>query len=111
VRAALEKHGDRFRDRVFTADETAFCEKLGSKYQSLAGRFAAKEAFSKALGTGLRGAIGWRDIQVNDTERSRPTITVFGRAKELLGNRRVHLSITHLTDYAAAVVVVEESDE
>ncbi len=110
VRAALEKYGDRFRNRVFTEAESGFCEQLGDKYPSYAGRFAAKEAFSKALGTGLRGAIGWRDIEVHDNERSRPTITVTGRAAALLGGRKVHLSITHLSDYASAMVVIEESE-
>jgi len=88
--------------------EVEFCERLSDKYPSYAGRFAAKEAFSKALGTGLRGAIGWREIEVRDDERSRPTIAVNGRAGELLGSRRVHLSITHLPDYASAVVVIED---
>jgi len=108
VRRALERHPERFRDRVFTPSEVEFCEGLADKYPSYAGRFAAKEAFSKALGTGLRGVIGWREVEVLDNERSRPGIRALGRAAELLGNRRVHLSITHLKDYASAVVVIEE---
>ncbi|MBM3314633.1 holo-[acyl-carrier-protein] synthase [candidate division WOR-3 bacterium] len=108
LRAAMERHPERFRSRIFTEAETAFCERLAGKHLSYAGRFAAKEAFAKALGTGLRGAVGWRDIQVNDNERSRPTLTVSGRAAAILGPRRVHLSITHLPDYAAAVVVIED---
>jgi holo-[acyl-carrier protein] synthase len=108
IRAALERHPERFRARVFTKAEVALCETLGDKYLSYAGRFAAKEAFSKALGTGLRGAIGWTEIEVNDNERTRPTISVRGRAAAILGARRVHLSISHLPDYATAVVVIEE---
>ncbi len=108
VRAALEKHPARFRARVFTATETEFCETLGDKYPSYAGRFAAKEAFSKALGTGLRGAIGWNEIEVLDNEKTRPTIRVTGRAAAILGQRKVHLSISHLPDYATAVVVIED---
>ncbi len=108
VRQALERFPERFRNRVFAPGEVEFCEGLGNKYPSYAGRFAAKEAFSKALGTGLRGAVNWRDIEVCDNERMRPTIRTTGRAAEILGNRRVHLSITHLEEYASAVVVIED---
>ena len=108
VRAALERYPERFRNRVFTASEVRFCETLGDKYPSYAGRFAAKEAFSKALGTGLRGAIGWTEIDVCDNERTRPTIRVTGRAEQILAGRRVQLSISHLPDYATAIVAIED---
>jgi holo-[acyl-carrier protein] synthase len=108
VRAALERYPQRFRNRVFTPAEVTFCETLGDKYPSYAGRFAAKEAFSKALGTGLRGAIGWTEIDVIDNERMRPTIRVTGRAERILAGRKVHLSISHLPDYATAIVVIED---
>jgi holo-[acyl-carrier protein] synthase len=108
LREALERHPDRFRARIFTESEVTFCETLGDKYPSYAGRFAAKEAFSKALGTGLRGAIGWTEIEVLDNEKTRPTIRVTGRAAAILGSRKVHLSISHLSDYATAVVVIED---
>jgi holo-[acyl-carrier protein] synthase len=108
VRAALERYPERFRNRVFTPAEVQFCESLGDKYPAYAGRFAAKEAFSKALGTGLRGAIGWTEIEVLDNERTRPTIRVTGRAAAILGSRKVHLSISHLPDYATAIVVIED---
>ena len=108
IRQAFARFPERFRERVFTRAEAEFCEGLADKYQSYAGRFAAKEAFSKALGTGLRGAIGWREIEVRDNGRSRPSISVTGRAAGYLAGRRVHLSITHLPDYASAVVIIEE---
>lgn len=108
IRAAIERHPDRFLARIYTPAELAFCAGLADPLPSYAGRFAAKEAFSKALGTGLRGAIGWTEIDVLDNERSRPTIRCTGRAAALLGPRRVHLSISHLDDYATAVVVIED---
>lgn len=108
IRAALQRHPDRFLKRIFTPAEVAFCETLADRLPSYAGRFAAKEAFSKALGTGLRGAIGWTEIEVRDNERSRPTIRCTGRAAALLGQRRIHLSISHLDDYATAMVVIED---
>lgn len=108
LRAAMEKHPEGFRRRIFTAGECTFCESMPDRFLSYAGRFAAKEAFAKALGTGLRGAIGWQEVEVLDNERSRPGIRVTGRAAAVLGDRRIHLSITHLAEYAAAVVVIEE---
>ena len=104
----LKRWGDRFVERVFAPDEIEFCSKRVSPFHAFALRFAAKEAFSKALGTGLRGAIGWREIEVRDNGRSRPSISVTGRAAGYLAGRRVHLSITHLPDYASAVVIIEE---
>lgn len=108
LRRVMERFGERFIRRIFTPDEARFCAGLADPWPSYAARFAAKEAFAKALGTGLRGVISWQEIEVRDNERSRPTIAVSGRAKERLGNRRVHLSLTHLDDYAAAVVVIED---
>lgn len=107
IRRAIECYGGRFLERIFSPAEVDFCQKLSNPYPSYAARFAAKEAFSKALGTGLRGLVSWREIEVCDNERTRPTLKVTGRAKELLAGRRVHLSLTHLEDYAAAVVVIE----
>jgi holo-[acyl-carrier protein] synthase len=109
IQKSFERFGTRFQRRVFTPDEVAFCETLPDRYLSYAARFAAKEAFSKALGTGLRGAIGWGEIQVNDNERMRPTLTVSGRARRILGDRRVHVSLSHTETYAVAIAVIEES--
>jgi holo-[acyl-carrier protein] synthase len=108
IRDSFARFGARFSRRIYTESEIAFCETLADKFPSYAARFAAKEAFSKALGTGLRGIISWREIQVNDNERSRPSVTVTGRAKAFLANRRVHLSMSHTAAHATAVVVIEE---
>jgi holo-[acyl-carrier protein] synthase len=108
IRDSFARFGARFQRRVFTDSEIAFCETLGDKFPSYAGRFAAKEAVSKALGTGLRGPVGWKDIQINDNERSRPTVSVFGWAARLLGSRRIHLSISHTRELATAVAIIEE---
>lgn len=107
IRRAIEIYGARFLERVFTPAEVRFCQGLTHPYPSYAARFAAKEAFAKALGTGLRGVVSWQEIEVCDNERSRPTLKVSGRAAQHLAGRRVHLSLTHLDDYAAAVVVIE----
>ncbi|MEO0098515.1 MAG: holo-ACP synthase [candidate division WOR-3 bacterium] len=105
------RFGERFARRIFTESEIKFCEqKKDGKFQSYAARFAAKEAFAKALGTGLRGKISWREIEIIDDERHRPQMVAKGKAKEYLGERTVHLSISHIADYACAICLIEEKN-
>jgi holo-[acyl-carrier protein] synthase len=113
LRAALEapRTGARFRARVFTAGEQAYCERRGrSKYQSYAARFAAKEAVMKALGRGWGRYVGWQDIEVVRRPGSRPEIVLHGKAHAYaaaLGIRRLHLALTHTAVLAEAQVVAE----
>lgn len=113
LRAALEhpKTGARFRDRVFTPGEQAYCERRGrGKYQSYAARFAAKEATMKALGRGWGQYVGWQDIEVVRRRGSRPEIVLHGKAAAYaasLGVRRLHLALTHTAALAEAYVVAE----
>jgi len=108
IKQIIARFGERFRNRIFSTREQNFCESQNEKYLSYAARFAAKEAFSKALGTGLRGKISWRDIVVIDNEKSRPELEINGRAKKLLNERNTFLSITHTENYASAIVIIEE---
>src|ERR1700676_4500826 len=91
--------GERFRDRVFTDGEVAYCESRGRpRYQSYAARFAAKEATMKALGTGWNRNVGWVEIEVVRQRGHAPTIRLSGKAAEFARNRGItafHLSITH----------------
>jgi holo-[acyl-carrier protein] synthase len=113
IRAALERPrtGWRFRDRVFTAGEQAYCERRGkAKYQSYAARFAAKEATMKALGRGWGRTVGWCDIEVVRQRGSRPEIVLHGKAKTYAaeqGIRRFHLALTHTAALAEAQVMAE----
>ncbi|MDM7923898.1 MAG: holo-ACP synthase [Pyrinomonadaceae bacterium] len=101
----------RFAERVFTEAERAYCEVKGKAAgQSYAGRFAAKEAFLKALKTGWRGKIGWHDIEVVLDELGAPRLNVTGEAQVLLehaGVTRIHLSISHTAEHAVAHVILE----
>ncbi len=108
IEQSFARFGERFRNRIFSSEEQDFCELQKEKYLSYAARFASKEAFSKALGTGLRGKIAWKEIVVNDNEYSRPTLKIYGKAKDILQNRKTHLSITHTDRYASAIVIVED---
>jgi len=102
----------RFVERVFTDKERAYCEAKGAaSAQSFAARFAAKEAFLKALKTGWRGKITWRDIEILNDEQGVPNLTVTGEAEEILkktGANKIHLSMSHTTDHATAQVILEK---
>jgi holo-[acyl-carrier protein] synthase len=111
IAALAEKHGDRFLKRVFTAAEIEYSMPRAARYQHLAGRFAAKEAVFKALGTGWGQGVGWKLVEVVPDEGGRPEVRLSGAAADRLGSmggRRVHLSITHTDGLAAASAVVED---
>ena len=111
LKDAMERYGDRFKHRVFTDREIAYSERKANLYERYAARFAAKEAGMKALGTGWRGGIGWRDFEVTNLPTGRPTLAFHGRAGEIaekLGVRNVALSLTHTRDQALAMVILED---
>ena len=102
----------RFAERVFTVNERAYCEAKGvSAAQSYAARFAAKEAFLKALKTGWRGKITWQDVEIISDEQGVPSIEITGEANRLLeelGVTNIHTSISHTTEHAIAQVIFEK---
>jgi holo-[acyl-carrier protein] synthase len=114
IRAALEdpRIGRRFRDRVFTEKEIAYCEKKRrGKYQSYAGRFAAKEAVMKALGRGWGAKVRWLDIEVVRARSGKPDIALHDKTAKLadeLGIRRWALSITHTKEHGLAYVIAQD---
>jgi holo-[acyl-carrier protein] synthase len=108
MRKAVERHGDRFLQRIFTPDECAYAAARGNRFEALAGRFAAKEAASKALGA-PRG-IGWHDVEVVPAKAGQcgPVLLLRGKAAEVAhvrGVSAVLVSITHVDGMAAAVAV------
>jgi holo-[acyl-carrier protein] synthase len=108
VRKVFEKHGERFLSRVFTPNEVRQCR---GKVSRLAGRFAAKEAISKALGTGLHG-VAWREMEVVQLRSGRPTVTLHGNAKrraELLGISAFDVSIADLAEFSIAIAVAVQT--
>ena len=102
----------RFVERVFTEKERAYCESKGAaSAQSYAARFAAKEAFLKALKTGWRGRITWQDMEILNDAQGVPNLEIKGEALVLLENLgadKIHLSMSHTTDHAVAQVVLEK---
>ena len=110
IQTAIERHGEPFLRRVFTNAERGYCEQFKNKYERYAGRFAAKEAAMKALGTGWRRGVRWVDFEVVREANGRPSIALDGVAKEIaakLGVKRISLSITHTATQALAQVIFE----
>lgn len=114
VKAAIERHGEAFLRRIYTVREKEYCEKFKNKYERYAGRFAAKEATMKALGTGWSRGVRWVDVEVVRQSGGRPTIFLQGEAAKVasaLGVERVALSITHTSAQAFAQVIFEGEEE
>lgn len=111
IRQTIERT-PRFLERVFTPTERAYCEsKVVAAAQSYAARFAAKEAFLKALKTGWRGKITWHDIEVVSGDDGVPDLVITGEAAVILkehGADRVHISLSHTTDHAVAQILLEK---
>jgi holo-[acyl-carrier protein] synthase len=110
VKAAIERHGETFLRRIYTAKEQEYCERFKNKYERYAGRFAAKEAAMKALGTGWSRGVRWVDVEVVRERGGRPTMKLAGEAAHIadrLNVKNIVLSITHTADQAFAQVIFE----
>ncbi len=113
VREAIGRHGRRFLDRVYTPSEIAYVERKANRYERYAARFAAKEAGMKAIGTGWRHGVRWRDFEVVNLPSGRPTLELHGvaaRVAERMGVRRVSLSLTHTAQTGMAFLILESGD-
>ncbi|MHC4737331.1 MAG: holo-ACP synthase [Planctomycetota bacterium] len=115
IEEMIKRHGERFVNRVFTANEQAYAEANKNSIEKLAGRFAAKEAILKLIGTGWRGKIAWTDIEVINNPTGQPEITLSGEVEKLadkLGIKHISVSITHTANFAiASAVALAHSDK
>ncbi len=110
IAASFAKFGDRFVNRILLPDEIAYCLSHKNPAPFLAARFAAKEAVSKAFGTGIGAALGWHDMEIRRQESGEPFVVLHGKGKELFaarGARQLHISLTHTENYAAATAILE----
>jgi holo-[acyl-carrier protein] synthase len=110
IQASHEKFGDRFLNRILHANEIAYC--LSHKFPApfLAARFAAKEAISKAFGTGIGAQLGWHDMEVRRRDSGEPYVILHGGGQKLLqerGGRIVLISLSHTQQHATAVAILE----
>ena len=115
IEAMVERHGRRFIERVFTASEQAYAEANKNGIEKLAGRFAAKEAVLKLMGTGWRGKIAWTDVEVINNSSGQPEVTLSGEVEKIagkLGIKHISVSITHTANFAiASAVALTQSNE
>ncbi len=103
-----KRHGPRFLDRIFTASEQAYAEANKRGVEKLAGRFAAKEAILKLMGTGWRGKIAWTDIEIVNNPSGQPEVNLSGEVEKIaarLGIKHISVSITHTANFAIASAV------
>lgn len=108
IEKSLESKG--FREKVFSPEEIVYCEKRANKFESFAARFAAKEAFFKALGTGWRGGIAFNEVEVINDALGKPAISLLGETQTIVQQYRItsiHVSLSHVKEMAIAMVVLE----
>ena len=106
----LDRYGERFTRRCFTPGEIAYCARHANQPEQFAARIAAKEAASKALGTGWRQGVHWKCFEVAGEPSGKPVLRIHGRAAEIasaMGVRGTHVSLTHDAGVAVAVVIFE----
>jgi holo-[acyl-carrier protein] synthase len=110
VQASHERFGERFLNRLLLADEIAYCLSHKNPAPFIAARFAAKEAISKAFGTGIGAQLGWQDMEIRRQESGEPFVVLHGKGKKLFQSRHAKnllISLSHTTNYAAATAVLE----
>ena len=114
IEEMIKRHSERFINRVFTSTEQAYADKNKNRVEKYAGRFAAKEAILKLMGTGWRGKIAWTDIEIINNSSGQPQVTLDGEVKKIsekLGITEISISITHTANFAIASAVALVSTE
>jgi holo-[acyl-carrier protein] synthase len=110
IASSFEKFGERFVNRILLPDEIAYCLSHKNPAPFLAARFAAKEAISKAFGTGIGAQLGWQDMEIRRKESGEPFVLLHGKGKILFesrGAKQLHVSLSHMQNYAAATAILE----
>jgi holo-[acyl-carrier protein] synthase len=111
IRSVAERFGDRFLKRILRPSEISYCQAFANPAPHLAARFAAKEAISKAFGTGIGAALSWQDLEVARHDSGQPYVMLHDGGERLLASRgggTLHLSLSHTENYATAVVVWDQ---
>ena len=110
IQSSLERFGERFGKRILLPDETAYCLLHTNPAPFVAARFAAKEAISKAFGTGIGAQLGWQDMEIAHKESGEPFVILHGKGEELFklrGAKQLLVSLSHTENYAAVVAILE----
>jgi holo-[acyl-carrier protein] synthase len=110
IASSFEKFGERFVNRILLPDEIAYCLSHRKPAPFLAARFAAKEAVSKAFGTGIGASLGWQDMEIRRKKSGEPFVVLHGKGRDLFearGAKSLHISLTHTENYAAVTAILE----
>lgn len=106
IKANIEKYGQKFLDKIFNPEEQHYCHLFHDPSARFAGRFAAKEAISKALGTGFGKELSFLDITITNDDKGSPIVSLSSEAKKLFDDPKIMISISHCKEYATAVAIV-----
>ena len=107
IKNMKREFGDKFLNKIFTDEEKEYCEKYDNSSEHYAVRFAAKEAIAKALGLGFEKKLNWKDINITNNEQGKSVVCFNGKIKNVVNNYSCHISLSHCSDYATAVSVIE----
>lgn len=112
VKKSIEKYGDKFLEKVFTQVEINYCDKKFNKYQHYAARFAAKEAVYKALTSGWKEGLRWKDIEIVNDPSGMPSVNTKGKLSSFLEkDLQLKISISHSQDYVTAVAIIFKNSD
>ena len=109
IQKSIDELGEHFLQKIFTAQEIAYCSAKPTAVQHFAARFAAKEALSKAFSTGWTGEFRWKDVEVTNETSGKPRIELHGKLYDALAHCSVLVSLSHSASHVVAMVVIEES--
>ena len=110
MQRAVDEWGETFLRKIFTPDELAYAHARKNPTPHIAARFAVKEAVAKALATGWSGGFRWKDVEVENDSSGKPTVALYGRAKELLQGSKIMVSISHSENVVVACAVIERAE-
>ena len=105
IEQTIERNGQKFLDRIFTQKEQKYCLSHAKSARNFSGRFAAKEAVVKAIGTGIREGVSWLDIEIINDELGKPIVCLSKRLEQQLPNSQILISISHSHNYATAIAI------
>ena len=111
IKNSLKKYSPKFEQKIFTSTEIDYCQSQGDPAKHFAARFAVKEAVSKCMGTGIRGSLGFKDMEVINEKTGKPILVMIGKGKELfekLELKSIHISISHDSTHAIAHAIAEK---
>ena len=111
IKNSLKKYSPKFEQKIFTSAEIDYCQSQGDPAKHFAARFAVKEAVSKCMGTGITGALGFKDMEVINEETGKPILVMIGKGKKLfekLELKSIHISISHDSTHAIAHAIAEQ---